>query len=349
MSRRRDRAITAAICAWFRENARGLPWRTSPRDPYFALVSEAMLLQTQASRVAELFPRFIRRFPTVRDLAGAEEQDVLALWSGLGYYRRATNLHRAAQRIMEEHAGTVPSDAASLRSLPGVGRYTAGAIASIAFNRQAPIVDGNVARVLLRVEGRDLSPADSATSEWLWSRAGELVGAAESPASFNEGLMELGATVCTPKAPRCGDCPVRTRCVARREGSQHDIPRPKSRAARTVVHAASVVMCDAKGRTLVERRDKSGMWAGLWQAPTVERAGGPPRLVEVRILAGGRDVRRVDAFEHLTTHREFRFTVYEAAPPPRRRRHQRWASREEIGRLALARPQMRILLGDAGA
>lgn len=348
MSAARDRAIAHAIERWFESNARDLPWRTTPRDGYYALVSEAMLLQTQAARIAERFPVFIERFPTIESLAQADEQDVLAQWSGLGYYRRARNLHRAAIEVVGSHDGVVPRGVAALGKLPGVGRYTAGSIASIAYNEPAPIVDGNVARVLLRVEGADLPPTATATINMLWARAEAIVRAADSPALLNEGLMELGATVCTPRSPDCPACPVRTRCVARREGRQHEIPRPKPRAEQTAMFAASVVIRDAKGRTLVERRGDTGMWAGLWQAPTIESEVRAPTRAAIEALATGRPVRKIASFEHLTTHRRFVFAVYSASPPRRRGADQRWASDAELEKLALARPQLRILLGRDG-
>ncbi|MCB9848593.1 MAG: A/G-specific adenine glycosylase [Phycisphaeraceae bacterium] len=341
----RDRAIARGIERWFQASARDLPWRTTPRDGYYALVSEAMLLQTQASRIAERFPPFIQRFPTIESLAEADEHDVLAQWSGLGYYRRAKNLHAAARAVVREHGGIVPRDASALRRLPGVGRYTAGSIASIVYDEPAPIVDGNVARVLLRLDGADLPPTASATIHRLWARAEDLVRAATSPALLNEGLMELGANICTPRSPGCDACPVRSSCVAHREGKQGDIPRPKPRPSQQVVHAASVVMRDAKGRLLVERRGDGGMWAGLWQAPTIEREGKTPTRASIDALTGGGRARRIAEFEHKTTHRIFRFTVYAAPPPKRRRPDQRWVSAAEIEGLALARPQMRILQG----
>src|SRR5690606_18237159 len=161
------------LCRWFHDHAREMPWRILPRDPYHALVSEFMLQQTQVSRVLEKFPAFLARFPTLRHLARADEQDVLAAWSGLGYYRRARNLHAAARAIADRFDGRVPASADDLRSLPGVGRYTAGAVASIVFNQPVPIVDGNVARVLIRLEGRDLAADEG--QPWAWTRAAELV------------------------------------------------------------------------------------------------------------------------------------------------------------------------------
>ena len=183
----------------------------------------------------------------------------------------------------------------------------------------------------------------------LWSRAQALVCAADSPAAFNEGMMELGASVCSPKTPDCSSCPVRTRCKAKREGKQKEIPRPKPRPEQSLVHAASVVIRDSRGRTLIECRGENGMWAGLWQAPTVESDSKAPTRSAIKALAGDGPIRKISDFEHLTTHRRFRFTVYSAPAPKRRRTDQRWATQAEIKRLALARPQMRILLGQEGA
>jgi len=189
------------------------------RDPYFSLVSELMLQQTQVARVIEKFTEFVGRFPTVEALARADEGGVLAVWSGLGYYRRARHLHRAAREIVARFEGRVPTTVEELMTLPGVGRYTAGAVASMVFGRAEPLVDGNVARVLVRIEGRECSAAEGVA--WAWERAGELVRIAEAPKGqsakrsllgpgvFNEGLMELGAVVCVPRGPRCGVCPVR--------------------------------------------------------------------------------------------------------------------------------------------
>ena len=346
---KRDCAIAEAISDWFIENDRDFPWRTTPRNPYYALVSEAMLLQTQAARIAERFPVFIDRFPTIESLAHANEQDVLAQWSGLGYYRRAKNLHRAAQQVVDEHDGNVPSDVESLLRLPGIGRYTAGSIASIAFDKPEPIVDGNVVRVLLRIEGADLPPTETATMKLLWERAETLVKSADSPAAFNEGTMELGATICTPRSPSCEECPVRTRCKAKKQGRQGEIPMPKPKPKQRIVHAACVVIRDKQGRLLIEQRDDSGMWAGLWQAPTVESNDKSPSKAMIKVIAGGKQIKRLDSFEHQTSHRTFHFTIYAAAPPSRRKAHQHWATDAQIRALALARPQMRILLGDDGS
>jgi len=261
------------LLAWFKKAMRMLPWREGApgkRDAYRSLVSEAMLQQTQVSRVIDKFTAFVARFPTVHSLAAADEREVTALWAGLGYYRRARNLHNAATMIVERFGGHVPRTVDELLELPGVGRYTAGAIASIAHNVVAPIVDGNVSRVLLRVEGRDVALDEQAA--WVWGRADELATrAVENVGAFNEALMELGATICTPGAqPACNVCPWRGVCIARREGLQGQIPRPKvAKPSATLMHAA-LLLEDSHGRLLIERRPAKGLWAGLWQTPTLE-------------------------------------------------------------------------------
>jgi len=296
---------------WFRVNARALPWRPSPvdgaRDPYAALVSELMLQQTQVSRVLEKFGAFMERFPTVESLAGAPEEDVLAAWSGLGYYRRARLLHAAAKAVMERHGGVFPRDAASLLALPGVGRYTAGAIGSIVFGQRVPILDGNVERVLLRIHGNDAPPKDTATQGWAWGEAARLVEAAASPGVLNEGLMELGATVCTPGAPRCPACPLKDVCVAFAQGRTAEIPRAKPRAKQTDWFVVCFVIED-KDRVLVETRGETGLWAGMVQAPGVEGEA-PIGLADAAAVVGVVAGEEIDRFVHVTTHRRVSFVV----------------------------------------
>jgi A/G-specific adenine glycosylase len=276
-------------------------------------VSEALLQQTQVVRVAERFPEFMTRFPDAATMARARVETVLRCWRGLGYYRRARSLHAAARLIVERHGGRVPSDPVSLRALPGVGRYTAGAVASIAFGAHEPIVDGNVARVLSRLADRRASASDRAGTEWCWNAATELVAAARDPGLMNEALMELGATVCTPMNPRCGECPMRSRCAARKAGSQDIVPPPKQGAARReiVLHA----LVDARGgRVALERRGE-GLWQGLLAPPLVPGAAGltPATLRET---SGASQVGPVVAeFVFRTTHRDVRFLVRPAQLP----------------------------------
>lgn len=345
---RADRVLAARIERWFRANARALPWRTSPRDPYRSLVSEAMLQQTQVARVLEKYDGFIARFPTVRALARADEHDVLAAWSGLGYYRRARNLQAAAKAIVERHGGRVPDDPTALGELPGVGRYTAGALASIVFSRAVPIVDGNVRRVLLRVEGKEIPEVQA--DAWAWERATTLVARATDPGVFNEGLMELGATVCLPKAPRCSDCPVQDVCRANAEGLQGVIPAPKRRPVVTVTHHAVAVIRDARGRLLVERRPERGLWAGLWQGPALESDARTPSRTQLESHVGVRGLVLRERFDYQTTHRLVRFRVFEGELATGQKPAMgRLVAPGKVADLALSNAHRRILLGRAMA
>ena len=299
-------AVCRALEGWFPAAARTLPWRTD-RSGYRALVSELMLQQTQVSRVLGAFDRFVERFPDARSLAEASEQEVLALWQGLGYYRRARLLQAAARAVCERHGGQVPGDPQALRALPGVGRYTAGAIASIAFGHREPIVDGNVLRVLSRVAGRASRAGDPADERWAWEQAGRLVEAAADPGVANEALMELGATVCTPAVPRCDACPLADRCAARASGDPSSVPLPRRAAARRTLHWHALVDSGSAG-LLLERRPERGLWAGLLQPPTVEADVPMP----ARELAArwGTQVREAGAFVHATSHRDVSFLVF---------------------------------------
>lgn len=319
-----DPQLSAALLDWFAQAARALPWRQAPagrRDPYQVLVSEMMLQQTQVSRVEERFVQFLARFPTIEALANAPEPEVLALWAGLGYYRRARLLHAAARSVVEHHQGRVPRDLAGLLQLPGVGRYTAGAIASIAFDQPEPLVDGNVSRVLLRLEGVDMASDDPSAQKLVWARAAQLVEAAPRPGAFNESLMELGATVCTPANPACAACPWAHACVATRAGSQSRIPLPKARPARTTLWFDCVVLSDQRGRTLLEQRPDRGLWAGLWQPPSLEasrRRPDPESLLETLSLPAT-PLRLVRTVRRTLTHREVSFRVWTGAWPGRAR------------------------------
>lgn len=356
----RDRRITGRLCAWFEREQRALPWRAPPRrpskrnerrDPYRSFVSEAMLQQTQVSRVIERFGSFMDRFPNVRTLAAAPEHDVLAEWSGLGYYRRARNLHAAAKAIVDRHSCKVPDNVESLLDLPGAGRYTAGAIASIVFNQRVPAVDGNVQRVLLRLEGRDADESARKRESWVWLRAEELVRAAESPGEFNEGLMELGALVCTPRKPRCGECPLAGVCEARRRGIEGEIPAPKKRpnARPTVFHAVAVLR-DGADRVALVCRENPGLWRGLWQPPGLERDDRPPTRAELSRATGAARLTSVGGFRFLTTHRVVQFSVWRGnAPKGAKARRFELFGRREWPSLPLATPHRRILDGEFGA
>jgi A/G-specific adenine glycosylase len=337
----RAKRIAAAIERWFADNERDLPWRVrtrGKRNPYFALVSEAMLQQTQASRIAERFGGFIKRFPDLEALARASDDDVLSAWDGLGYYRRARHLRDAARAVVESHSGRIPRDIEALRTLPGVGAYSAGSIASIAFEERAAIVDANVERIVLRVEGKRLRKGSKEAAELAWERAEELVRAAESPGRFNEGLMELGGLVCTPRSPTCGACPLSRLCVARREGAAEAIPLAKAAPAKSDLHFGVVVVQDGRGRVLLEQRPDAGLWRRMWQAPTVERTDRAVRRAEAARYVGlvSGDLRRRGVFVHETSHRTVRVVVWGAekarASAPASRR---WVDFKEMDSLAM--------------
>ena len=266
----RDARIRRRLLAWYRRHRRDLPWRGT-RDPYAIWVSEIMLQQTQVETVRPFYLRFLDRFPTIERLARAPASAVLARWAGLGYYRRARHLHAAAKLVMREHAGRVPDDAAAFARLPGVGRYTTGAVLSIAFDRPLPVLDGNVARVLSRLDAVRAAVRDPRGAERLWARAQALVPA-RRPGDWNQALMELGATVCLPATPRCDACPLRAECRALAIHRVASYPPTAARRATVVVKRA-VALVTRRGRMLVVRREGRAL-EGLWEPPAVDLADG---------------------------------------------------------------------------
>ena len=254
-------AFRRQLIRWYERHARDLPWRHTT-DPYRVWISEIMLQQTTVAAVVPYFERFLHRFPTVNDLAAAEENDVLRLWEGLGYYSRARNLRKAAQVIVDQHGGVFPSEVDALQNLPGIGRYTAGAIASFAFDRRAPIVEANTLRLYCRLLGYADDPRSAVGQQALWSLA-EAILPKTQPGRFNQALMELGATVCSPKEPDCEHCPVHRHCRAFLDGTQATIPQPATRPTITDVEEVSVAVRLGK-RYLLRRRRPEERWAGLW-------------------------------------------------------------------------------------
>ena len=263
---RRD-FLRGRLLEWYDRQKRDLPWRRT-RDPYAIWLSEVMLQQTQVATVIPYWERFLQRFPTVEALAAAPLPDVLAGWRGLGYYSRARNLHRAAQEVVARFGGKLPSTAAELLTLPGFGRYTAGAVASIAFGEPAPLVDGNVARVLSRLFEVEGAPGDRVREARLWALATELVHG-ERPGDFNQALMEHGATTCRPESPLCLLCPVRDACLAFRKGRVDELPPAKVRATPKKLTLALAVWPHA-GTLLFARRADTGLFGGLWELPAAE-------------------------------------------------------------------------------
>jgi A/G-specific adenine glycosylase len=250
------------LIRWFHQHGRDLPWRRS-RDAYRVWISEIMLQQTTVAAVVPYYERFLARFPDVQALARASEHDVLRLWEGLGYYSRARNLRRAAQQIVTEWNGVIPHDLADLIRLPGIGRYTAGAIASMAYDRPAPIVEANTLRVYARLLAYSGDVHSTTGRNVIWSFAERAVPR-RSAGAFNQALMDLGATICTPVTPTCERCPVRSCCRAFRDGVVQAIPRPRARPQTTFVEEAMVAV-RRDGRYLLRKSPSGERWAGLWE------------------------------------------------------------------------------------
>lgn len=265
-------ALHNSLIAWFEQHKADLPWRRT-KDPYAIWLSEMMLQQTQVATVIPYYKRFLERFPTVQALAAAPLDDVLKLWEGLGYYSRARNLHRAAQRVVEEFGGQFPANGPDLRSLPGVGRYTAGAIGSLAFGLDVPVLDGNVIRILARMFDIKDDVTQTATQKTLWELAERLIPAGRA-GPWNEGLMELGRRICTPQSPNCPACPIAPHCAAQQLGIQ--AKRPVKRAKPKTPHfdVTAAVIERGDGQVLIAQRPPGGMLGGLWEFPGGKREPG---------------------------------------------------------------------------
>jgi A/G-specific adenine glycosylase len=279
--------IRQRLLDWYRRDHRDLPWRRT-RDPYGVWVSEIMLQQTRVETVEPRWRRFMERFPTVTALAEAPADDVLGEWSGLGYYARARHLHQAAREVVERYGGQIPDEPEAVRALPGVGRYTAGAILSIAFGRPEPLVDGNVERVLSRLFLVEGDVRKQPAREKLWALATGLAQG-EAPGDLNQSLMELGARICTPRAPTCLLCPVRDHCQARAAGRAEELPLKAKKAPTQKLHVAWAVIYRPRppGALLLWRRPADvGLFGGLWEPPSMEMARGESARAAVARLGG---------------------------------------------------------------
>lgn len=354
------REIRHRLLGWYDANRRDLPWRSqggARPDPYSVWVSEVMLQQTRVETVRPYFERWMAAFPTVHVLAEAPEDSVLKAWEGLGYYSRARNLHRAVREVAARYGGEVPADPDAFRSLPGVGRYTAGAVASIAFAREAPIVDGNVRRVFARLTDT-AAPSDAD----LWQLAERIV-VGERPGDLNQALMELGAIVCVPRSPHCGECPVREHCRAFAAGTVDD--RPARRSAKPVPvehHGVAVLVRD--GHALLIKRPDGGRLAGMWEFPGACRRDGESAREAARraVLDAGRAGAAGDAPEvtleieleplctvtHAFTHVRVVYEAFIGRAGSRANEREReiagraWVDLRKIGDYALPKAQQRI-------
>jgi len=346
--------VARDLVAWYARARRDLPWRRS-QDAYGVWVSEIMLQQTQVDRVKDYFNRFMARFPTVAALAAAEEAEVLRLWEGLGYYRRARQLHAAARRVMADHGGALPGTAAELRGLPGIGRYTAGAIASIALGHREPIVEANSRRVIARLAAHAGRLDGPGGDEPIWRIAAGLVPAGQ-PGRFNQALMDLGAMICTPDAPRCDACPLARHCRALALGRTAEIPAAKRRRAVETIRETAVVVRRG-ARVLVVCRGPGEWWEGLWDFP---RLPGPARAAIRRMARGTMPANDGDGgplaglacgvaaplgrLTHSVTHHRIELDVVScaAAAPGRPRANRKWATPAALARLAMTAPGRRI-------
>lgn len=304
--------IARRLLAWFAAEARKLPWRGT-RDLYRIWVSEIMLQQTQVATVVGYYQRFVSQFPDVRSLAAAEEHDVLRLWEGLGYYRRARQLHAAARQVVELHGGEFPESFAEVLALPGIGRYTAGAILSIGRDARLPILEANTIRVLSRLTAFRGDTASQHGQKFLWQRAEDFLPEADI-GNFNQGLMELGATICMPRSPACLLCPLASYCPTRKRGWQEQIPAPKKPKQFEEVSEAAVVLRRRDGRVLLRLHKPGERWAGLWGFPRFALTGKKPRSGEVneqlRRLTGQHtsNMERLALLKHGVT--RFRITLH---------------------------------------
>jgi A/G-specific adenine glycosylase len=304
--------LTRPLEAWFRRHQRPLPWRKS-YEPYHVWVSEIMLQQTRMEVVLPYFERFLATFPTVEALARATDDQVTAAWSGLGYYRRARMLRDGAIALVERFGGRLPHTVEELLTIPGIGRYTAGAIASVAFEQRAPIVDGNVTRVVARLSGDDSTP---------WEHATALVEACKSPRALNQGLMELGALICTPRNPSCLLCPLREQCVALATGRVDELPRPKPKKKVRELHIPLYLITDRRGRVLM-RRETGPLMNAMYHLPHGDRS-----LFDTHPLDAVTGA-LLGRFRHTVTTRRIEFAVYAAEVKGRQRGYE-WVDPREL-------------------
>ena len=338
-------SFAARVVRWQRDHGRhGLPWQGT-RDAYRIWLSEIMLQQTQVVTVIPYYERFLARFPTVAGLAGASEDDVLALWSGLGYYARARNLHRAARAVMERHGSAFPTRFEDLVELPGVGRSTAGAIAAFAAGEKRAILDGNVRRVLARHAGIGGDPSSAAVQAALWSEA-EARLPARGIEPYTQGMMDLGADVCLVRDPHCLICPVNADCVARKEDRIAELPGRKPRGEPRRKRIAMLVVL-SRGEVLLEKRPSAGIWGGLWSLPEADAAERPEQALarDWGIEAG--TITPLEPFDHAFTHYTLEVVPWRIEARGARRaaegRGAAWLALDDLKGAALPSPVRRLL------
>lgn len=338
-------AIAPRLLPWYdRHGRKQLPWQ-SPRTPYRVWLSEIMLQQTQVATVIGYFDRFVTALPELPALAAAPVDEVLGLWSGLGYYSRARNLHKAAKFCVTEHGGELPQDLEALAALPGIGRSTAGAIMAQAWGRRCAILDGNVKRVLARYHGVDGWPGTTATARTLWRHAVDNTPH-DRVADYTQAIMDLGATVCVRSRPRCGVCPLREDCVALRDNLTAQLPARKPAKAAPTRSTCMLILRDAQQRILLQRRPASGVWAELWSLPETDDSAAAPRAAR-SLGAEITDTQALPAFVHVFSHYRLEITPLLASarllPQLADRDDLRWCAPEDYTNLGLPAPVRRLL------
>lgn len=327
-----------ALLAWYDHHHRDMPWRSNP-EPWWVWVSEIMLQQTRVDSVIGYFTRFMERFPTPQDLADADLDELMGYWAGLGYYARARNLHAGATQVVEEHGGAVPDDPKAFAALKGVGRYTCAAVQSIAFNRPLAVLDGNVIRVIARLDNIAEDPKGAAVNRAFWSRADALLDP-DRPGDFNQAMMELGAVICTPRAPKCLLCPLNEMCQIRVEGDPELLPIKPKRKARPTKSVSAGLCRTADGRIWLGRRPASGLLGGLWSLPAVMEADGS--ALRGLGLKPGEQVAQV---QHGFTHQIWNVTLYEAEGTPGGDAFELWQAftLDELESIGLDGPSLKAL------
>lgn len=340
--------IAGSVVRWQREHGRhGLPWQGT-KDPYRVWLSEVMLQQTQVSTVLDYYPRFLARFPTVQALAAAPLDDVLALWSGLGYYSRARNLHRCAQVVVEQHGGRFPGNSEALAALPGIGRSTAAAIAAFCFGERAAILDGNVKRVLARALGFGGDLAVAAQERALWAAAVELLPETGVEA-YTQGLMDLGSGVCLVRRPQCADCPLADLCIAKSQGTPERYP-VKTKKLKRGRRQHALLWLEHGDRLWLTQRPASGVWAALWSLPEYDSA----QALETLVAGWPGQGEWLPPIEHALTHFDWTLQPLRWGLPARRRAAAiepqlppgRWVTRDEALAMGIPAPVRRLLEAD---
>jgi A/G-specific adenine glycosylase len=349
-----DKAFIYPLLKWYRAHADALPWREN-QDPYRVWFSEIMLQQTQVTTVIPYYERFLAAYPTVFDLAAAERDSVLKMWEGLGYYSRARNLHRAAKIVAEEYGGEFPNTAEALQELPGIGRYTAGAIASIAFDESAPVLDGNVIRVFARLFDISEDVSQTKTKNDLWNIA-EVLVPAKNPGDYNQALMELGRTVCKPRNPLCEECPIRDYCRAYAENLQNERPVKKKRAPTPHYDVTAGLIRNGDGQLLIAKRLDDALLGGLWEFPGGKQEDGEslPECLARELQEELAIVVEVGAFfvkvKHAYTHFKITLHVFECTFLPEGGQPQaiecadwRWIAEDELEQYAFSAADRQVI------